>query len=117
MEFGSIQEIMEYAVSKEIEAAEFYEGLSRQEIFSGTKKTFEDFAKEERKHQEMLENSDRVITIGCGVEDVCPAAFVPAEDWQLEDPEGKPIEKVRGIRDKIKFKVKKLIEEIQQSRR
>jgi len=62
---------------------------------------------------EMLENADRVITMGCGVEGVCPATFVATEDWQLEDPEGKPIEKVREIRDEIEAKVRKLIEEIQ----
>jgi rubrerythrin len=56
MEFNSIKEIMEYAVNKEIEAAEFYEELSRQELFSGTKQIFADFAKEERKHQAMLED-------------------------------------------------------------
>ena len=31
MNFNSFEEIMEYAVNKEIEAAEFYEELSRQE--------------------------------------------------------------------------------------
>lgn len=56
MEFNSFEEIMEYAVNKEIEAAEFYEELSRQEIYSGARQTFEDFAKEERKHQTMLED-------------------------------------------------------------
>ena len=66
---------------------------------------------------EMLKSADRVIVIGCGVEGVCPAAFVPIEDWQLEDPEGKPIEKVREIRDEIEAEVKELIEEIQQERR
>ncbi len=59
MRFESFEEIMEYAVGKEIEAAEFYEGLSRQEKYSGVKMTFEDFAKEERKHQAMLENFTR----------------------------------------------------------
>src|SRR4030042_2656983 len=58
---------------------------------------------------EMLDGADRVITMGCNVEGVCPAAIVPTEDWQLEDPEGKPIEKVREIRDGIEAKVKKLI--------
>ncbi len=58
---------------------------------------------------EMLENADRIITMGCGVEGVCPAAFVPAEDWQLDDPEGQPIEKVRQIRDDIKDKVDVLV--------
>jgi arsenate reductase (thioredoxin) len=61
---------------------------------------------------EMLGVADKVITMGCGVEGVCPASFVPTEDWQLEDPEGKPIDKVRAIRDEIETKVKKLIEDI-----
>jgi len=61
---------------------------------------------------EMLQGVDKVVTMGCGVEGVCPASFVPTEDWQLEDPEGKPIEQVRAIRDEIGIKVKKLIEEI-----
>jgi protein-tyrosine-phosphatase len=60
---------------------------------------------------EMLDGADRVITMGCGVEGVCPAAFVPTEDWHLEDPEGKPIDKVREIRDEIEAKVKKLVRE------
>ena len=62
---------------------------------------------------EMLENTDRVITMGCNVEQACPAALVPTEDWELEDPEGKPIEKVRQIRDEVKVKVGALIKELQ----
>ncbi len=61
---------------------------------------------------EMLDEADRVITMGCAVENVCPAALVPTEDWQLEDPEGKPIEKVREIRDQIEKRVEGLIEEV-----
>ena len=61
---------------------------------------------------EMLGVADKVISMGCGMEGVCPATFVPTEDWQLEDPEGKPIEQVRAIRDEIEIKVKTLIEEI-----
>jgi len=61
---------------------------------------------------EMLEGADRVITMGCGVEGVCPASFVPTEDWELEDPENKPIEKVRQIRDEVKAKVEGLIKEL-----
>jgi arsenate reductase (thioredoxin) len=61
---------------------------------------------------EMLGVADKVISMGCGVEGVCPATFVPTEDWQLEDPEGKPIEQVRAIRDEIEAKVRTLIEEI-----
>ena len=62
---------------------------------------------------EMLENADEVVTMGCGVEGFCPASFVPTEDWQLEDPEGKPIKKVREIRDEIEAKVRELVEETQ----
>ena len=60
---------------------------------------------------EMLEEADRVITMGCGAEEVCPASFVPTEDWSLEDPEGKSIEEVRDIRDEIKARVERLIME------
>ena len=59
MNFNSFEEIMEYAVNKEIEAAEFYEDLSRREGPSGARETFEGFAREERKHQAMLENFSR----------------------------------------------------------
>lgn len=61
---------------------------------------------------EMVESADRVITMGCGVEEVCPASFIPTEDWTLEDPEGKPIEKVRQIRDQIRVKVEVLVKEL-----
>jgi protein-tyrosine-phosphatase len=61
---------------------------------------------------EMMENANRVITMGCGVEDTCPAAMVPMEDWGIEDPEGKPIEKVREIRDIIRENVETLIKNL-----
>ena len=59
---------------------------------------------------EMLESADRVVTMGCSEEEVCPASFVPTEDWKLEDPEGQPLEKVRKIRDEIKARVEVLIQ-------
>jgi arsenate reductase len=58
---------------------------------------------------EMLEQAERVVTMGCGVEGVCPASFVETEDWQLEDPKGKPIEDVRRVRDEIKARVQALL--------
>ena len=61
---------------------------------------------------EMIESVDRVITMGCGAEGVCPASFVPTEDWQLDDPDGKSIEQVRQIRDEVKSRVEKLIKEL-----
>ena len=59
---------------------------------------------------EMLEQADRVITMGCRAEGVCPASFVETEDWQLEDPKGKPIEEVRRIRDEIRARVLSMLE-------
>ncbi len=56
MNFNSVEEIINYAIEKEKEAVQFYEEISRQEAFSGTREMFEGFAKEERKHQAMLED-------------------------------------------------------------
>jgi arsenate reductase len=58
---------------------------------------------------EMLESVDRVITMGCNAAQACPTSTVPAEDWELDDPEGKPIQKVRQIRGQIKIKVDELV--------
>lgn len=58
---------------------------------------------------EMLDQASRVVTMGCGAEGVCPASFVETEDWQLEDPKGKPIEEVRRIRDQIRARVVRLL--------
>ncbi|MDQ1330630.1 MAG: hypothetical protein QG578_895 [Thermodesulfobacteriota bacterium] len=55
MSFGSFEELVNYAIEKEKEAASFYEEVAGQEIFSGSKDMLNDFAKEERKHQKMLE--------------------------------------------------------------
>jgi rubrerythrin len=56
MQFETFEDIMDYAIEKEQEAADFYEGLSKQEKALGAQETFLGFAKEERKHKEMLEN-------------------------------------------------------------
>lgn len=57
----------------------------------------------------MLQQADIVITMGCGVEGVCPAAFVQTEDWGLEDPKGQPMGKIRQIRDEIRARVAALL--------
>jgi protein-tyrosine-phosphatase len=63
---------------------------------------------------DMVEKADRMITMGCGeeAEAVCPASFIKTEDWALEDPKGKSLEQVRKIRDEIKERVNKLVNEI-----
>jgi arsenate reductase len=60
----------------------------------------------------MVEEADLIITMGCGAADLCPGPFFKATvDWGLEDPKGKPIERVREIRDEIERRVKTLIEQ------
>jgi len=63
---------------------------------------------------DMVEKADKMITMGCGAEAgaVCPATFIETEDWALEDPKGKSLEQVRKIRDEIKSRVKKLVEDV-----
>ena len=49
-----------------------------------------------------------LITMGCG--DACP--YVPGlerDDWPLEDPKGKPIPRVREIRDEVRARVEDLV--------
>jgi rubrerythrin len=59
MSFSSYDEIIQFAIEKEIEAAEFYDTCASQETFSGARKTLEEMAAEERKHQKMLEKIDQ----------------------------------------------------------
>lgn len=63
--------------------------------------------------QDMVDRADRIISMGCGVDtESCPAKFFLTEDWELDDPAGQDIEKVREIRDRIESKVRKLLVEI-----
>jgi len=62
---------------------------------------------------EMIDQANLVITMGCSAEAACPASWVETRDWGLEDPKGKPIEKVREIRDQIKAMVVMLLKEIE----
>jgi rubrerythrin len=55
MEFENLDAILDFAIEKEIEAAEFYTTISKEEAFTGAGRMFEEFAQEERKHQMMLE--------------------------------------------------------------
>ena len=58
--------------------------------------------------EELARDSQLLITMGCG--DACPhVPGLPVEDWPLEDPKGKPIERVREIRDEIAARVRLLV--------
>ena len=59
----------------------------------------------------MVREADVVITMGCG--DACP--IYPGkryEDWDLDDPSGKDLETVRGIRDRISELVDALLRDL-----
>lgn len=48
----------------------------------------------------MMRIASKIISMGCMDKDFCPAMFVPrVGDWAIEDPKGKPIQRVRAIRD------------------
>ena len=57
----------------------------------------------------MVEESDMVITMGCGA-DVCPVVPKRVEEWKIEDPAEKPVAKFRKVRNEIMKKVEKLVE-------
>lgn len=59
---------------------------------------------------DMISDASLVVTMGCSVEEACPRPMLAQMqkkliDWNLEDPKGKPIERVRGIRDDIERRV------------
>lgn len=56
MKFESFEEIINYAIEKEKEAAAFYADAATKEPFSGVREALEEMANEERKHASMLEN-------------------------------------------------------------
>ena len=61
---------------------------------------------------QMAEDADLIVTMGCNDNGICPGPFFkPTIDWQLEDPKGKPIEKVREIRDEIEKRVRIMLDQ------
>jgi arsenate reductase len=59
---------------------------------------------------DLARGAGMLITMGCGEQ--CP--IVPGlkrDDWPLEDPKGKPLARVREIRDEVKQRVERLLEE------
>ena len=54
MNFGSIDEILTFAIGKENEAVEFYQSQAEKATKASLKDIFESFAKEEQKHAALL---------------------------------------------------------------
>ena len=63
--------------------------------------------------EDMIRNSSNIVNMGCMEKESCPTLFLQnLLDWNIEDPKGKPIEKVREIRDEIDHRVKELVASI-----
>ena len=61
---------------------------------------------------DMLAGADRVISMGCDDPAVCDYPGRKVEDWSIEDPSGKPLPTVRGIRDEIRALVEGLVAQL-----
>ncbi len=60
--------------------------------------------------EDMMRNSTKIVNMGCMEKESCPTLFLHnLIDWNMEDPKGKSIEKVREIRDQIEQRVKELV--------
>jgi arsenate reductase (thioredoxin) len=59
--------------------------------------------------EDMIISADIRVNMGCMDRDSCPTLFIHnLIEWGIEDPKGKPIDKVREIRDNIEQRVRQL---------
>jgi arsenate reductase len=64
--------------------------------------------------EDMIKSSDKSVNMGCIDKAECPMLFINnVIDWGIEDPKGKPIDKVREIRDDIERRVKEIAQSLQ----
>jgi arsenate reductase len=65
-------------------------------------------ARPQKLTDELAQQAQWLITMGCG--DQCPVVpGLERDDWPLEDPKGKPRERVREIRDEVEQRVRQLL--------
>jgi protein-tyrosine-phosphatase len=68
--------------------------------------------------EDMIRQSTARVNMGCIQIETCTTLFIQyVSDWNIEDPKGKPLEKVREIRDVIESKVKELASSLSQTSR
>ena len=59
--------------------------------------------------EDIIRNADLCVNMGCMDREACPTLFIyNLIEWGIEDPKGKPIEKMREIRDDIEQRVRQL---------
>jgi arsenate reductase len=65
-------------------------------------------AKPARLTNDLAARGNLLVTMGCG--EACPVVpGLKRDDWPIEDPKGKPPERVREIRDEVRGRVERLI--------
>jgi arsenate reductase (thioredoxin) len=65
--------------------------------------------------EDMIRSSAKSVNMGCIEKTECPMLFMNnVIDWGIEDPKGKPIEKVREIRDEIDIRVREVAQSLQE---
>ena len=65
-------------------------------------------ARPQRLTDDLARHAGLLVTMGCG--ETCP--HVPGlrrDDWNVLDPKGQPVERVRAIRDEIRQRVEQLM--------
>ena len=66
--------------------------------------------------KDMIKESTIRINMGCIEKQSCPTLFIhDVIEWNIEDPKGKSIEKLREIRNEIDSKVKELVSNLTQT--
>lgn len=59
---------------------------------------------------ELASAATLLVTMGCG--EACPVVpRLERDDWPIEDPKGKPIERVREIREEVTRRVRALVDD------
>ena len=67
--------------------------------------------------EDMIKKSTVRVNMGCIEKESCPTLFIHnVIDWNIEDPKGKSIEKVREIRDVIESRVKELVSNVSETK-
>ena len=79
MHFGSVDEILDFAINREKEAVAFYASLADEATRDSLKQTFVDFSKEEEKHVSLLSD------IAGNKEKIAAYEFRPVVDLKISD--------------------------------
>jgi arsenate reductase len=98
------------AQARAVSAGTQPEGRVHPEVVAAMREVGVDLAdkKPQMLTDELARGAQMLVTMGCGEE--CPVVpGLKRDDWLLEDPMGKPIERVREIRDEVRERVVALL--------